>query len=196
MSAHLAGKVVAVIGTGSDLHRAVAVQAAEAGANIALGTVAKENEFAVHSIANEVWSVGVEHFVTLMDATDPTDVISFADETFDKLGRCDLLVWTHSEPTNIPIEELSLGEWNAIFRINLDAPYVATQAFGRLMERERTGLIVFAMNDPLEADPAYRAAHAALETFARDLDLRWHGRGVHLQVTSDNAASVLGLLGD
>ncbi len=189
-----AGKVVAVIGTGSDLHRAVAVQAAEAGANIALGTVSREHEFAVHSIANEVWSVGVDHFVTLMDATDPSDVASFAAETFDKLGRCDLLAWTYSEPSNIPIEELGLAEWNAIFRMNLDAPYIATQAFGRLMERDRTGLIVFAMNDPLEADPAYRAAHAALETFTRDLDLRWHARGVHLQVTSDNAPSVLSLL--
>lgn len=194
MTQDLTGKVVAIIGTGSDLHRAIAVQAAEVGAKVALATVARDQEFAVHSIANEVWSVGAEHFVTLMDATDPSDVASFADETYDKLGRCDLLAWTCSMPSNVPIEELSLAEWNSIFKVNLDAPYIATQAFGRLMERDGGGIIAFAMNDPLDADPAYRAAHTALETFARDLDLRWHDWRVHLLVTSDNAPSVLGLL--
>ncbi|MEO9255713.1 MAG: hypothetical protein ABI305_09245, partial [Tepidiformaceae bacterium] len=58
----LTGKVVAVVGTGSTLHRAVAIALAEAGADVAVATRAsiREQEFAVASIANEIWAIGRE----------------------------------------------------------------------------------------------------------------------------------------
>src|SRR5690606_26751237 len=105
----LAGKVVAVIGRGDELHRTVAVACAEAGASIALGSVHRtpEQEYAVQSIANEIWAIGRDHFVELMDADDPTAVVSFADETLFRLKRCDVLVATHDEPSTTPADVMS-----------------------------------------------------------------------------------------
>ena len=50
----LAGRVVAVIGPGDGLHRALAIACAEAGADLALATGdrSQEQEFAVNSIAS------------------------------------------------------------------------------------------------------------------------------------------------
>ncbi|NUN93094.1 MAG: LUD domain-containing protein [Verrucomicrobiae bacterium] len=85
---------MALIGTGSELDRAIAVACAEAGADIALGTVdrSQEQDFGMNSIANELWAIGREHFVRVMDATEATEAASFADEAWDRLGRCDALV--------------------------------------------------------------------------------------------------------
>jgi NAD(P)-dependent dehydrogenase (short-subunit alcohol dehydrogenase family) len=54
------GKVVAIVASGSDVDRAIAVALAEAGADIAFATFAKvqAQEFALASIANEVWAIG------------------------------------------------------------------------------------------------------------------------------------------
>lgn len=191
MSIDLSGRVIAVIGAGDDFHRAIAVQCAESGADIALATVHSSEEFAVNSIANEIWSVGREHFVRLMDAAEPTDIAAFADECWDRLSRCDVLIWAYSKPTQVPIEELALHEWQDIFRENLDAPYLAGQAFGRLFERSGGGKIRFAMSEPPWSDPAYRASHAALHSLAGDLDARWADHSVTVQVVDAIPATVL-----
>jgi NAD(P)-dependent dehydrogenase (short-subunit alcohol dehydrogenase family) len=56
----LAGKVVAIVGTGSDLDRAIAVACAEAGADVALGTerATREQDYRMNSVANEIWAIG------------------------------------------------------------------------------------------------------------------------------------------
>lgn len=194
MTIDLSQRVIAVIGNGDDLHRAVAVQCAESGASIALATVHSTEEFAVNSIANEIWSIGREHFVRLMDAAEPTDIAAFADECWDKLGSCDALVWAYSKPTSVPIEELAMHEWQDIFRENLDAPYLAAQAFGRLFERSGGGTVLFAMSEPPGSDPAYRASHAALHSLAADLDARWADHSVHVSVVDANVDVVLASL--
>jgi hypothetical protein len=66
----LEGRVVALICRGSEEDRAIAVALAEAGANLALGTVtrAQEEEFSTASIANEVWAIGREQFNRVLTA--------------------------------------------------------------------------------------------------------------------------------
>lgn len=195
MTYDFSGRVFAVIGNGDAFHRAAAVQAAEAGANIALGTVHASEEFAVNSIANEIWTIGREHFVTVLDAAEPTEIAAFADECWDRLGRCDALIWTYALPSSVPFEELANHEWQSIMRENLDGPYLAAQAFGRLFERSGAGIILFAMAEPPGADPAYRASHAALVSLAGDLATRWADHSVSVAVVPADAALVFASLG-
>ena len=92
MSEPLAGRVAALLCTGSDGDRAIAMALAEAGADIAIGTLQLSQEFAVASIANEVWAVGRQQFSTVLDAENAVALAAFAAETADRLGRCDLLL--------------------------------------------------------------------------------------------------------
>ena len=72
----------------------IAVALAEAGADLALGTVsvAQVEEFSTASIANEVWAIGREQFNSVLDASDPAAAAAFAAEVCDRLGRCDAVV--------------------------------------------------------------------------------------------------------
>jgi NAD(P)-dependent dehydrogenase (short-subunit alcohol dehydrogenase family) len=183
----LAGKVVAVIGRGDALHRSFAVAAAEAGASIALATTSRtqDEEFAVNSIANEVWAIGPEQFVCLMDAREVTEVTSFAEQTWDQLGRCDILVCAQPTLSTAPLDELSADEWVATIATNLTAPFLAAQAFGRLMERARAGRILFVQRDG-PADAASRAASAGLKAVAAAINESWSDTGVTAAVVSES----------
>jgi len=72
MAGYLEGKVVAVIGDGTEAQRAVALALAAAGADIAVAGVASDlaTEAALHSIANEVWATGRRSTVVVLPAED------------------------------------------------------------------------------------------------------------------------------
>jgi NAD(P)-dependent dehydrogenase (short-subunit alcohol dehydrogenase family) len=178
----LAGRVVALIGAGSEAERAIAVACAEAGAAIALGTqsVTQPEEFAMNSIANEIWAIGRDNFVRVMDSAEATAIASFADEVWDRLGRCDLLVACHDLRTSAPLEELSADEWEATLRLNLTAPFLAAQAFARLMARQGSGQVVVVAGVDGSADAAYLASRAGLREAVALMDEHWRACGVRL----------------
>jgi 7-alpha-hydroxysteroid dehydrogenase len=101
-----ARKVLALIGAGGDFDRAIAVAAAEAGADLALGTVTRDEtqEFAINSIANEAWTLGREQFAVVLDSLDASAVAAFAEETWDRYGRCDVLVCRHEAIGDIELD--------------------------------------------------------------------------------------------
>ena len=180
MSESLSGKVVALIGEGSMMNRALAMSCAEAGASLALATVERtqSQEFAMNSIANEAWAVGREQFVSVMDGCDGSAVQSFAEQTWDRFGRCDVLVVAHHGPSLAPLDELSQDEWDATIRLNLTAPFLAAHAFGRLMERGGTGLIIVVVPEVDGADAGYLAARSGLTEVVNAINATWGGRGV------------------
>lgn len=188
--------VVAIIGSGSDADRAIAVACAEAGADIALGTFdrSQEQEYAMNSIANEVWSIGNRHFVTRMDATEPEEAESFAAQTWDQLGRCDILVANHDLPATAPLDELSADEWDATIRANLTGPFLAARVFGRRMLRQGGGRVLLVAHRHPHGDAAYRTARAALPGLAAAMTETWGPQGVDVDVidAGDDAAALAG----
>ncbi len=95
MTNSLDGKVALVLGSGDQSHRDVAIAMAEAGANIAIGGATAGNltaEAALHSIANQIWSLGRRAVVVTSD----TDLIAPFTELLDmaraELGSVDLVV--------------------------------------------------------------------------------------------------------
>jgi NAD(P)-dependent dehydrogenase (short-subunit alcohol dehydrogenase family) len=193
----LAGKTVAIICQGSDADRALAIACAEAGARIALATVrpTQEQEFAVNSIANEAWAIGAEQFARVLDATDPVAVTAFADEVCDRFGRCHALIAAHRCPSTAPFDELSPTEWDDCLRLNLTAPFLAAQAFARVMERDGGGAILFIRAEEPGADAAYMAAQAGLEGLARAVRESAGARRVSAAVIDGTPAAVMAALG-
>jgi len=180
----LKGKVAAVIGCGREVDRTIAVGLAEAGATLALGTVdrTQEQDFGTNSIANEIWSIGREHFVRVMDALEATEVTAFADEVWDRLGRCDLLVVNHDLVTEAPLLELSADEWEHDLRFNLTGPFLAAQAFGRLMARQGSGRIVIVAWERDGADAAYAVSQAGKAAVADGMARGLASAGVSVEL--------------
>jgi 2-deoxy-D-gluconate 3-dehydrogenase len=91
---YLEGKVVYVIGSGSDLHRGTAVALAEAGADIAVGGRKGDlaAEAALHSIANEVWAMARRSAVVTIDGDSSRAFAQAVADVISELGHVELLV--------------------------------------------------------------------------------------------------------
>lgn len=94
MTQYLAGKVVYVVGAGSDEHRGVAVALADAGADVAVGGTRGDlaAEARLHSIANEIWAIGRKSTVAVFERGDPVAFARALGSVIEELGRADLVV--------------------------------------------------------------------------------------------------------
>lgn len=189
------GAIIAILARGSDEDRAVAVAAAEAGANVGFATVEPGDEFGVASIANEVWSMGREQFVMPLDARDPAALAAFAARVEDELGPASLLVVSTWRNSSAPFDELSADEWTPVLEANLTMPYVALEAFGKLMDRAGRGAIAIVAPDRVKADAAERAARAGLVSLVQSANAAWSTRGLRVRLVKNDPSSVLGVLG-
>ena len=187
----LTGKVVAMVCRGGEADRAIAVALAEAGADIALGTVSRsrDEEFATASIANEIWAIGREQFNTVLDAADPADAAAFAGETCDRLGRCDAVVIAPGAAPRIDWDQLSRDEWEPLLAEGLTAPVIAAQAFARVMERAGGGVVVLIDDDPGPLNLPGAVVNEATRAFAAQLGLAWQSRPLRALFVSREAAA-------
>ena len=139
--------MVAAIGGGDAHHRALAVACAEAGAAVALATfnATPDQEYAVNSIANEVWAIGPAHFAEVIEASDVAQLGGFAQKTWRDLGRCDGIVVVSSLPK--PDASSPEAERRAYVGRHR-SPLLAAQAFGQLMRDQGSGVVVFVAAQP------------------------------------------------
>lgn len=190
----LTGRVAAILCSGAQADREIAMTLALAGADIAIGTLDPSQEFATASIANEVWALGRQQFSTVLAAGDPVALASFAAETADRLGRCDLLVVSTSSPL-AEMEGVSPYDWEESLHYALTVPLFAAEAFQPVIERDGGGWFVF-VHDAAEGFIAQLIA-GANELLAERLDLAWSKRGLKvIAFPTDGAAQEIPLLFD
>jgi NAD(P)-dependent dehydrogenase (short-subunit alcohol dehydrogenase family) len=190
---------LALVGRGTPLDRAVAVWWAERHGPLALATIdpTSEQEYALASIANEAWAIGRPQVVERIDAAHAASITAFASEVFDRFGTCAVLVVNAGQRSEAPLVELSADEWAAVLRTNLTVPFLALQAFGRLMLREGRG-VAAAILPPLDSgDAAMAAARAGLIEVVRRMDEAWGEQGVRvIAVEAADPEALVAVLAD
>ena len=186
----LDGKVVALVCRGSDADRAVAVALAEAGADIALATLSRQQneEVSTASIANEVWAMGREQFNTPIDAADPVAAQSFAEEVCDRLGRCDAVIISPGPTTFVEFDELSRDEWEPMVSGGLTAPLVTAQAFGRVLERAGGGTVIVVDDGASHENVPGAILSESLRSLGAHLSVVWRDRTLRCLVVSREGA--------
>jgi len=73
-----------------------------------------------------------------LDITREDDVV----KAFSRLERLDVLVNNAGVDYTLPIEELSLNQWDHVMAVNLRAPFVLAKHAARLMQRQGGGHII------------------------------------------------------
>lgn len=186
----LDGKVVAVVCRGSEADRAIAVTLAEAGADLAIGTISgsKEEEFATASIANEVWAIGREQFNSVLDGADPAAAAAFAAEAVDRLARCDAVVVAAGLPPAVEFDQLSRDEWDEMAAGGLTAPTFLAQAFGRIIERGGGGTVVLVVEAVPHGNVAAGMLSEGQRALAANIGMAWAGRPVRVLAVSRDGA--------
>ena len=73
-----------------------------------------------------------------LDITREDDVV----KAFSRLERLDVLVNNAGVDYTLPIEELSLNQWDHVMAVNLRAPFLLAKHAARLMQRQGGGHII------------------------------------------------------
>src|SRR5438552_1113962 len=117
----LRGKTAIVTGASRGVGRATALRLAEAGANVVVNFLSRDEE------ANEVVRIcesrGVEAIAVQGDVSKWEDAQRLAKETIEKFGHIDLLVLNAGIWEGAPIEEMSEETWNRVLNTNLKAAW-------------------------------------------------------------------------
>jgi NAD(P)-dependent dehydrogenase (short-subunit alcohol dehydrogenase family) len=129
-----------------------------------------------------------------LDAGDPASVAAFASRVEDELGAATLLIVSTWLQSSAPFDELSADEWLPVLASNLTLPYIALEAFGKLMERAGAGAIAIVAPDRVKADAAERAARAGLLSLVESANAAWNRRNVHARLVNPQVDSVLAVL--
>jgi len=128
----LEGKTVLVTGGARGLGAAIARELARAGASI---VVADLNLKGAQSVTQALQ--GRARALEL-DVRNEDEVAS----ALDGIGRLDVLVNNAAVDFTLPIDELSVAQWDAVIGVNLRAPFLLSKHSARLMKAHGGGHIV------------------------------------------------------
>ena len=174
----LTGHVSVVTGGATGLGLQMAIGLAEAGSNIVVCSRKLEN---CEQAAAGIEKLGVKALAAACDVTQPDQVEALKDATLKKFGRVDVLVNNAGRAWVAPPEELPLDRWQQVMDLNITAPFICAQIFGREMIKARKGSIINIASiaglrgrDPKAYDSVvYAASKGALVNFTRDLAVKW-----------------------
>jgi NAD(P)-dependent dehydrogenase (short-subunit alcohol dehydrogenase family) len=135
----LSGKTVLVTGGAMRLGRAIALAAAENGADVAI--TYRESERAARTLVAELGRRGVEALAVRCDVGDEKSVREMVKEVTRELGAIDVLVNNAANYSTVEFEKITVAQWDAIFASNTRGPFlVSREALPHL--RKRQGRIV------------------------------------------------------
>jgi NAD(P)-dependent dehydrogenase (short-subunit alcohol dehydrogenase family) len=135
-------KVAIVTGAGSGIGRAAALALLKAGYHVALAGRRKDALDATRAAAGDA---AARALAVPTDATDPAAVKALFAATKGAFGRLDVLfnnAGTGAPP--LPLEELTIAQWQAVVDVNLTAVFLCTQQAFVLMKSQspRGGRII------------------------------------------------------
>jgi pteridine reductase len=131
----LSGKTVLVTGAAKRLGRAIALAAAESGADVAI--TYRESTREARSVVGELARRGVEALAVRCDVTDEKSVREMVKEVARELGGIDVLVNNAANYQTAEFEKLTVAQWDAIFASNTRGPFlVSREALPYLQKRK------------------------------------------------------------
>jgi NAD(P)-dependent dehydrogenase (short-subunit alcohol dehydrogenase family) len=170
-----------VTGAGSGVGRAVVLELARAGWNVAL---VGRTESSLRRTVEAAGAVNGRLLITPADVSSADQVRDLANRVSSEFGPVDALV--NSAGTNVPrrsLAELSMDDYRTIIDVNLTGAYLCVQAVLPQMRRRRRGTIVNVVSDAglqanAKAGPAYVAAKFALTGLTQSINAEARADGV------------------
>jgi 3-oxoacyl-[acyl-carrier protein] reductase len=137
-----AGKVVIVTGAGQGLGRVYAKRFASLGARVVVADIVGENS---EEVCREIVSAGGRAIATATDVGAESSVGAMVDSALAEFGKVDILINNAAIATALlrtPFTELTLDEWNEVFRVNATGAFLCARAVSPHMKKQRWGRII------------------------------------------------------
>ena len=176
------GKVVLVTGGGTGLGKAIAVEFARLGANVAIASRSGEHRDAGRQAIEDVGGNAVS---VALDVRDPEQVTQAFDSVEEELGLPDVLVNNAAGNFPIPAEDLSPNGWRAVVGIVLDGTFFCSREFARrhLAAGTRGSIISIGGNYSWTGGPGFvhsAAAKAGVKNMTETLAVEWAPYGIRV----------------
>ncbi|MBV8828970.1 MAG: SDR family oxidoreductase [Acidobacteriaceae bacterium] len=128
-------KIALVTGAGSGIGRAVAIALAQAEFSVFLAG-RRMNELERTAVVTNLTDASMIPVQT--DVTDPVSVGNLFAEIHNRFGRLDLLFNNAgANAPAVPLEDLTLDQWNAVVAVNLTGAFLCAQAAVRMMKNQK-----------------------------------------------------------
>ncbi len=181
----LAGKIAVVTGANRGIGHAIALALAEAGADI-VGTSRQMSDD--ESIAKKVRALGQKFFPFACDMKNRAESTALAKKVLTEVGQVDILVNNAGTIRRENIADYSLADWDEVVEVNLTAPFILTQDFGKPMLERGEGKVIF-ISSLLSYQggirvPAYTASKSGIAGLVKAFANEWAGKGVNVNAVA------------
>ncbi|MGA3084758.1 MAG: SDR family oxidoreductase [Thermodesulfobacteriota bacterium] len=176
----LNGKVAIVTGTSRGIGKAVAVEFAKQGANVAIASRTVEPlksglPGTILDTANEIKAVGGKALAIKTNVMVEDEVQAMVQKVLNEWGRIDILVNNAAVAAPGPFIEKTTRHWNLVIGVNLLGTFLCTKAVVPTMIKQKSGSIINTSSGAADSRVygvtglAYGTAKAAIEHFTCSL---------------------------
>lgn len=135
----LEGRVSLVTGAAQGIGRAIALELASSGADVAVGDILTEG---AEEVAVEIKNLGRKSMPLQLDVSKEESVNQAVEILFNEFGRIDHLVNNAGITRDNLLMRMKSEEWSSTIAVNLTGVYNCTRAVVRRMMKQRYGRIV------------------------------------------------------
>ncbi len=175
----LLNQVAVVTGAGRGIGRAIALELADAGADVACVSRTAEN---AEKVAAEVRARGRRAWAHAVDVADAAAVEAAAAAVLAAAGRVDILVNNAGITRDGLLMRMSDADWDAVLATNLKGAFLFTRALSRSFLKQRSGSILNITSViGLRGNAGqcnYAASKAALIGFTKSVAREFASRGI------------------
>lgn len=177
----LTGRVIIVTGAARGIGAAISEAFADAACHVVLADLSSTAlEEAAARLGDRQGTVST----STVDVTVPEDVSTLIEDTRQRYGRLDVLVNNAGVGAVGPSESLALDVWRRAIDVNLTGVFLCSQAAGRVMLEQRSGVIVNLASIFGVVGIPQRAAYASSKHgvlgLTKVLGAEWADRGVRV----------------
>ncbi len=136
----LTGKVALVTGAARGIGRAIALEMAREGADVAFTDLAVDEN--AQKTQNDIIALGVKGKAYASNAASFDEAHKVVDEVVADFGRIDILVNNAGITKDGLIMRMSEAQWDAVINVNLKSAFNYIHAVTPVMMRQRSGSII------------------------------------------------------
>lgn len=175
----LSGKNAIVTGGSRGLGKAFAESLANAGANIIIIDVNRNEQ-----TESDIKAYGVSCESIVFDLADFEQYSRLVNDIVAEYQHIDILVNNAGVQRRHPSVDFPKSDWDLVLNVNLNAVFFMCQAFGRhMIERGQGKIINIASLLAFQGGftiPAYTAAKSAVMGFSKSLSNEWASKGINV----------------